>query len=175
MSDETKVSIRAAARSLRVSDTALRKARQRGRCSFNDDGTVDVEKVRLQLAATTNPVRGGRRRPRDDFVSEIQLPDAPAPVTATLASARLRRELAEARRAELDLAHQEGRLGDCEAMTAEYVRHVVAARQMLQAMSSRLAPALAAEAHPKKCAALIDEEVRHVCAKLSHCDEPAST
>ena len=98
MSDETKVSIRAAARSLRMSDTALRKARQRGRCSFNDDGTVDVEKVRLQLAATTNPVRGGRRRPRDDFVSEIQLPDAPAPVTATIASARLRRELAEARR-----------------------------------------------------------------------------
>lgn len=171
--DTTKVSIRAAARLLDVSDTALHKANKRGRCTFNADGTVDVEKIRLQLAANTDPVRGGRRRPRhDSTAAAIQLPGTELPVVApTITSARLRRELADARLAELDLAQKEGGLGDRAAMTAEYMRHVVAARQLLQAMPARLGPIVAAEQDAKKCAALIDAEVHRVCNELSNSDK----
>lgn len=175
MSDDTKLSIRTAARMLGISDTALRKAKSHGRCTFNDDGSVDVEKVRLQLAVSTNPLRGGHRHSKDAFTDATQIPKAAPRFMSTIAGVRLRRELADARRAELALSQLEGKLGEREAMTAEFVKHVIGARQLLQAMSSRLASALAAEVHPKKCAALIDEEVRRVCAELSRCDEPAST
>lgn len=170
MSDgTTKVSIRAAARVLDVSDTALHKARRDGRCTFNDDGTVDVEKVRLQLAANTNPVRGGRRRPNDDQAGASELPKVPPRPSAisTMADARLRRELAEARRAELDLAHQEGRLGDRAAMTAEFVRHVVSARQQLQAIPMRVAAQIAAETDVRTVAHVLDAEIARVCSELS--------
>lgn len=56
------VSIRECARQLGVSDTAIRKAIDAGRCSRLANGMVDVEAVRLGMSSTANPFRGGQRK-----------------------------------------------------------------------------------------------------------------
>ena len=56
------VSVKECARLLGVSDTAIHKAVKAGRCEKNSDGSVDVEAVRLGMALTADPLRGGQRQ-----------------------------------------------------------------------------------------------------------------
>jgi phage terminase Nu1 subunit (DNA packaging protein) len=82
-------------------------------------------------------------------------------------AARLKREQAEAAKSELELEAMRGTLGDREAMADEYVTHVIAARQLLEAIPDRIAPLLAAETSEHECRRLLHDEIAQVCAELS--------
>ena len=56
------VSVKECARQLGVSDTAIHKAIRAERCQKHPDGSVDVEAVRLGMALTADPLRGGQRQ-----------------------------------------------------------------------------------------------------------------
>jgi hypothetical protein len=56
------VPVKECARQLGVSDTAIHKAIKAGRCQKHQDGSVDVEAVRLGMALTADPFRGGQRQ-----------------------------------------------------------------------------------------------------------------
>ncbi len=56
------VSVKECARLLGISDTAIHKAIKAGRCEKHADGSVDVSSVRLGMALTADPLRGGQRQ-----------------------------------------------------------------------------------------------------------------
>lgn len=163
------------AEALGVSKAAFSQHYKRRGCP-----TYSVEAARQWQAQNIDPAQRESSRARAAAKNGLGAARADAGTTPpdgelepmTYENVRRRKELAEAQRAEIELDRLRGRLGDRDAMTSEFVNHVVSARQLLQAMSARLAPMVAAEEDSKKCGALIDAEVRRVCAELSTHEGP---
>ncbi len=161
------LSIRAAAKELGLSDTALRKANRQGRCTFNEDGTVDVEKVRLQLAANNDPVRGGDRRnpappsmPHQSFGAGWQDAAAANRSTGTFQAARAAREAFEAKLAELRYREAIGEYLRKADVELEFSGLFAAVRERLLAVADRVGPLARGAATDAEAIAVIDREVR---------------
>lgn len=186
------VSVKECARLLGVSDTAIHKAIKAGRCEKLADGSVDVEAVRLGMALTADPFRGGQRQagvfgaaPTGSAVSlpgelpgelPLQMPDAaPAAAPAAPESVRGHRPLLDARtlteqaraeREQIELAKLKGTLAEIAPMTRAVHDAMVAARSELLSLPDRLTPLVTPEQDPGKVFGLIEAEVQRVCQNL---------
>ena len=181
------VSVKDCARQLGVSDTAIHKAIKAGRCEKNADGSVNVEAVRLGMALTADPLRGGQRQAgvfgealTGSAVSlpgelPFDAPEATAPATAPAESGRGHRPLLDARtlteqaraeREQIELAKLKGTLGEIAPMTKAVHDAMVAARSELLSLPDRLTPLVTPEQDPAKVYGLIETEVQRVCQTL---------
>ena len=168
------VSIREAARQLGKSDTALRKAEKRGTISFDKDGRVDVEKVRLQLQANTDPSRGGDRRiqnqaetPRGEFGAAWKNQAQNKTTAGTFQAARAAREAYEAKLSELKYRQTVGALvnaADVKRATANKAR---IARDALLSLPARVSAELAAEQDVGKVHDRLTAEIRKICSEIA--------
>lgn len=177
------VSVKECARLLGVSDTAIHKAIKAGRCEKHKDGSVDVEAIRLGMALTADPLRGGQRQAgvfgsasTGSAVSlpgelPLQLPDA-APAAESsrghrpLLDARTLTEQARAEREQIELAKLKGTLAEIAPMTRAVHDAMVAARSELLSLPDRLTPLVTPEQDPAKVYGLIETEVQRVCQTL---------
>lgn len=175
------VPVKECARLLGVSDTAIHKAIKAGRCQKNADGSVTVEAVRLGMALTADPFRGGQRQAgvfgEASTGSAVTLPAAePAALplieggrSAThgpLLAARTASEQARAERDQIELAKLKGTLGEIAPMSRAVHDAMVAARSELLALPDRLTPLVTPEQDPGKVFSLIETEVQRVCQTL---------
>jgi hypothetical protein len=175
------VSIREAARQIGKSEAALRKAAKNGRITLNADGTVDVEKVRLQLAANTDPVRGGDRRqvaapaPQShaNFGAGWSQNDASARTSGTFQAARAAREAFEAKLSELKYREAIGEYLRKADVEREYSNLFAAVRERLLSVAYRIAPLVRASESDAAAIAIIDNEVRLALeASVEHYAQP---
>lgn len=178
------VSVKECARQLGVSDTAIHKAVKAGRCEKHTDGSVDVESVRLGMALTADPLRGGQRQAgvfgEASTGSAVSLPgDLPfhaSEVTAPAAEsgrghrplldARTLTEQARAEREQIELAKLKGTLGEIAPMVRAVHDAMVAARSELLSLPDRLTPLVTPEQDPAKVYSLVEQEVQRVCQTL---------
>lgn len=190
------VSVKECARQLGVSDTAIHKAIRAERCQKHADGSVDVEAVRLGMALTADPLRGGQRQAgvfgEASTGSAVSLPgelpfyasesDAPteqgraaasaATVTDSgrghrpLLDARTLTEQARAEREQIELAKLKGSVAEIAPITRAVHDAMVAARSELLSLPDRLTPLVTPEQDPAKVFGLIETEVQRVCQTL---------
>lgn len=179
------VSVKECARQLGVSDTAIHKAIKAERCQKHPDGSVDVEAVRLGMALTADPFRGGQRQAgvfgEASTGSAVSLPgelplhmpdvhQAPAAETSRghrpLLDARTLTEQARAEREQIELAKLKGTLAEIAPMTRAVHEAMVAARSELLSLPDRLTPLVTPEQDPAKVFGLIETEVQRVCQTL---------
>ena len=176
------VSVKECARLLGISDTAIHKAIKAGRCEKNADGSVNVEAVRLGMALTADPLRGGQRQAGVFGEAETgsavslpgELPEAVAPAAAPdtgrghrpLLDARTLTEQARAEREQIELAKLKGTLAEIAPMTRAVHDAMVAARSELLSLPDRLTPLVTPEQDPGKVYGLIETEVQRVCQTL---------
>jgi hypothetical protein len=183
------VPVKECARLLGISDTAIHKAIKAGRCQKHPDGSVDVEAVRLGMALTADPLRGGQREAgvfgeamTGSAVSlpgelPLLLPDAPpashagpAPESGRghrpLLDARTLTEQARAEREQIELAKLKGTVAEIEPMVRAVRDAMVSARSELLSLPDRLTPLVTPEQDPAKVYGLIETEVQRVCQTL---------
>ena len=177
------VPVKECARLLGVSDTAIHKAIKAGRCSKHPDGSVDVEAVRLGMALTADPLRGGQRQAgvfgEASTGSAVSLPgelpfNAPEAAPAAesgrghrpLLDARTLTEQARAEREQIELAKLKGTLAEIAPMTRAVHDAMVAARSELLSLPDRLTPLVTPEQDPARVFSLIESEVQRVCQTL---------
>jgi hypothetical protein len=183
------VPVKECARLLGISDTAIHKAIKAGRCQKHPDGSVDVEAVRLGMALTADPLRGGQREAgvfgeamTGSAVSlpgelPLLLPDAPpagqagpAPESGRghrpLLDARTLTEQARAEREQIELAKLKGTVAEIEPMLRAVRDAMVSARSELLSLPDRLTPLVTPEQDPAKVYGLIETEVQRVCQTL---------
>lgn len=177
------VSVKECARQLGVSDTAIHKAIRAERCQKHPDGSVDVEAVRLGMALTADPLRGGQRQAgvfgEASTGSAVSLPgelpfNAPEAAPAAessrghrpLLDARTLTEQARAEREQIELAKLKGTLAEIAPMTRAVHDAMVAARSELLSLPDRLTPLVTPEQDPAKVFGLIETEVQRVCQTL---------
>ncbi len=179
------VSVKECARHLGVSDTAIHKAIKAGRCEKHPDGSVDVESVRLGMALTADPLRGGQRQAgvfgeastgsAVSLIGELPLyvpeaPQAPAAETSRghrpLLDARTLTEQARAEREQIELAKLKGSVAEIAPITRAVHDAMVAARAELLSLPDRLTPLVTPEQDPGKVFGLIETEVQRVCQTL---------
>lgn len=190
------VSVKECARQLGVSDTAIHKAIRAERCQKHADGSVDVDAVRLGMALTADPLRGGQRQAgvfgEASTGSAVSLPgelpfyasesDAPteqgraaasaATVTDSgrghrpLLDARTLTEQARAEREQIELAKLKGSVAEIAPITRAVHDAMVAARSELLSLPDRLTPLVTPEQDPAKVYGLIETEVQRVCQTL---------
>ena len=179
------VSIKECARLLGISDTAIHKAIKANRCEKHADGSVDVQAVRLGMALTADPLRGGQRQAgvfgeasTGSAVSlpgelPLMLPDTAAPPVAEssrghrpLLDARTLTEQARAEREQIELAKLKGTLAEIAPMTRAVHDAMVAARSELLSLPDRLTPLVTPEQDPGKVFGIIESEVQRVCQTL---------
>lgn len=82
-------------------------------------------------------------------------------------AARARREEANAKRAEIELAEMTGRLLVAEEVEAVIADAVTTFRVVMEGVGAIVAPQVAAESDPAECRHLIDEQVRAALAELA--------
>lgn len=190
------VSVKECARQLGVSDTAIHKAIKAGRTGKHADGSVDVETVRLGMALTADPLRGGQRQAGvfgeattgsavslPDQAPEsfpalpgelvLQMPEAVTPTNADsgrghrpLLDARTLTEQARAEREQIELAKLKGSVAELAPITRAVHDAMVAARSELLSLPDRLTPLVTPEQDPAKVYSLIETEVQRVCQTL---------
>ncbi len=179
------VSVKECARQLGVSDTAIHKAIKAERCQKHPDGSVDVEAVRLGMALTADPLRGGSREagvfgeastgsavslPGELPLHMPEAPQVPAAETSRghrpLLDARTLTEQARAEREQIELAKLKGTLAEIAPMTRAVHDAMVAARSELLSLPDRLTPLVTPEQDPAKVYGLIETEVQRVCQTL---------
>lgn len=179
------VSVKECARLLGISDTAIHKAIKAGRCEKHPDGSVDVEAVRMGMALTADPLRGGQRQagvfgeastgsavsmPGELSLHMPEAPQAPAADTSRghrpLLDARTLTEQARAEREQIELAKLKGTLAEIAPMTRAVHDAMVAARSELLSLPDRLTPLVTPEQDPAKVFGLIETEVQRVCQTL---------
>jgi hypothetical protein len=179
------VSVRECARQLGVSDTAILKAIKAGRCTRLEDGSVDVEAVRLGMSSTADPFRGGQRQagvfgavpvgpvvsaqeetPPASAPSSPSEPTAKAAAQSPLLDARTLTEQARAERSAIDLAKLKGTVAEIEPMTRAVYDAMVSARSELLALPDRLTPIVTPETDAGKVYTMIEAEVARVCDTL---------
>lgn len=178
------VSVKECARQLGVSDTAIHKAIRAERCQKHADGSVDVEAVRLGMALTADPLRGGQRQAgvfgEASTGSAVSLPGelpftAPETVAPAADSGRGHRPLLDARtlteqaraeREQIELAKLKGSVAEIAPITRAVHDAMVAARSELLSLPDRLTPLVTPEQDPAKVYGLIETEVQRVCQTL---------
>jgi transposase-like protein len=177
------VSVKECARQLGVSDTAIHKAIRAERCQKHPDGSVDVEAVRLGMALTADPLRGGSRQAgvfgEASTGSAVSLPGelpftAPEAAPAAdsgrghrpLLDARTLTEQARAEREQIELAKLKGSVAEIAPITRAVHDAMVAARSELLSLPDRLTPLVTPEQDPAKVYGLIETEVQRVCQTL---------
>lgn len=178
------VSVKECARVLGISDTAIHKAIKAERCTKHADGSVDIEAVRLGMALTADPLRGGQRQAgvfgealTGSAVSlpgelPFSAPDIVAPVVESsrghrpLLDARTLTEQARAEREQIELAKLKGTLGEIAPMVRAVHDAMVAARSELLSLPDRLTPLVTPEQDPAKVYSLVEQEVQRVCQTL---------
>ena len=177
------VSVKECARQLGVSDTAIHKAIKAERCQKYPDGSVDVEAVRLGMALTADPLRGGSRQAgvfgEASTGSAVSLPgelpfNAPEAAPAAessrghrpLLDARTLTEQARAEREQIELAKLKGSVAEIAPITRAVHDAMVAARSELLSLPDRLTPLVTPEQDPAKVFGLIESEVQRVCQTL---------
>jgi len=182
------VSVKECARLLGVSDTAIHKAIKAGRCQKHKDGSVDVEAVRLGMALTADPFRGGQRQAgvfgEASTGSAVSLPGelplhmpeaAPAAAAAAADSGRGHRPLLDARtlteqaraeREQIELAKLKGSVAEIAPISRAVHDAMMAARSELLSLPDRLTPLVTPEQDPAKVYGLIEIEVQRVCQTL---------
>jgi hypothetical protein len=178
------VSVKECARQLGVSDTAIHKAIRAERCQKHADGSVDVEAVRLGMALTADPLRGGQRQAgvfgEASTGSAVSLPgelpftapEAAAPAADSgrghrpLLDARTLTEQARAEREQIELAKLKGSVAEIAPITRAVHDAMVAARSELLSLPDRLTPLVTPEQDPAKVFGLIESEVQRVCQTL---------
>lgn len=178
------VSVKECARQLGVSDTAIHKSIKAGRCEKHADGSVDVEVIRLGMALTADPLRGGRRQAgvfgeasTGSAVSlpgelPLQMPEVAAPAADSgrghrpLLDARTLTEQARAEREQIELAKLKGSVAEIAPITRAVHDAMVAARSELLSLPDRLTPLVTPEQDPAKVYGLIETEVQRVCQTL---------
>ena len=178
------VSVKECARQLGVSDTAIHKAIRAERCQKHPDGSVDVEAVRLGMALTADPLRGGSRQAgvfgEASTGSAVSLPgELPFTASETVApaadsgrghrpllDARTLTEQARAEREQIELAKLKGSVAEIAPITRAVHDAMVAARSELLSLPDRLTPLVTPEQDPAKVYGLIETEVQRVCQTL---------
>jgi hypothetical protein len=149
------MTISAWAATLGISRQAAHKAVKRGQIPLVE-GRLEATRATAIYRATT------RQRVRHQTASASS--DA---AQMSYDEARRRQAVAEACRAEVELAARMGELVSAADVRAVFARHMVAARDRLLNISSRLAPVLANEADAVRIANLIDEEVHQALGELT--------
>lgn len=159
----TGVPIRAAAKALGLAHTSLIRARDRGRCTFNEDGSVDVELVRRQLARNTDTTK-----PRNHLTGNQGGRSAAASVEPTGIS-RAREEKAdyEAKLARLEYEERAGLTVSVEEVTRAASAKVRRTRDLLLAIPDRIDAILAAETDTARCNAIVRDEIDQALGELS--------
>lgn len=114
-------------------------------------------------APATDPVTKRTPAPKRPLATE----STTSTMHARILAARCRREEAEALHAERRALEQAGALVRVEDVDGEYVRHLIAAREIALSLPSRLAPVLAAESDPGAIHARLDEELRRLLHELA--------
>jgi hypothetical protein len=186
------VSVKDCARQLNVSDTAIHKAIKAGRCEKHADGSVNVDAVRIGMALTADPLRGGQRQagvfgeaitgsavslpgelpffPDEGNASTQPPPAAAAAETGRghrpLLDARTLTEQARAEREQIELAKLKGSVAEIAPLTKGVHDAMVAARSELLSLPDRLTPLVTPEQDPSKVYGLIEIEVQRVCQTL---------
>jgi hypothetical protein len=179
------VSVKECARLLGVSDTAIHKAIKAGRCQKHKDGSVDVEAVRLGMALTADPFRGGQRQagvfgealtgsavslPGELPFSLPEASQAPAAESGRghrpLLDARTLTEQARAEREQIELAKLKGSVAEIAPISRAVHDAMMAARSELLSLPDRLTPLVTPEQDPAKVYGLIEIEVQRVCQTL---------
>lgn len=182
------VSIREAARQLGISDTAIRKAIEAGRCSKLQDGSVDVEAVRLGMALTADPTRGGQRQAGQvvgpqmgttvSLQGDVLTPPANIPAGAGEGSsgqgkaqsaymaARTRTEETRAMREQLDLAERMNQVAEVAPMVRAVHDAMSEVNSSLNALADRLTPLVTPETDADKVFSIIEKEVDRIRSVL---------
>src|SRR5713226_3625452 len=118
------------AKALGISRQMLNRHQKAGRLTPEPDGSFDLEKVKVQLAANVKKQRSGSRRKSLSMMAD--------PVAAaqdpTLAKAPLAHELARAKKAELLVGQLEGTLRDARQAELAWSGHIAEARNRLLAI-----------------------------------------
>lgn len=157
------VSVRAAARALGMNQSSLTRARQAGRCTFNADGTVDVAKVRRQLARNTDTSKPRNRltgKPHGNGNGHDLLP------TGVAASRALKADY-EARLSQLEYEREAKLLVSKEAVERAMSEKVRRTRDQLLAIPDRIDALLAAETDVQRCNHLLNEEIERALTELA--------
>jgi phage terminase Nu1 subunit (DNA packaging protein) len=147
-----------------VDPTTVRDAIRAGRITLID-GKVDPDVADVQWARNTR-VRVGSGQRRADPQSAADDPFA-APSLETYEEARRRREMAEAQKAELQLAELQGDLIRTADVRAAHAKRVAGLREALLQIPARLAAVVAAEADQGRCHDILQAELHQVLGQIT--------
>lgn len=152
-----------------VSPSLVTKWGQQGMLVLNDDGLVDVVATDAKLDAQLDRSRGGRGgrpdRGRGTPAQDSREPSDGEP--ESFASARAKREAAQAGLAQLELRKRTGAMVDSGRVTLGETAVFTALRQRIETLPAALAARLAAESDVRKCHALMSAEIRDALNDLS--------
>lgn len=152
--------LRALATEIGVTHPAVLYAKREGRITPEPDGTWDVEKVRRQWRANTDPTKGRSRfKEAAPEKGERRLP--------TIHEVAMIERRARAEMAVMELRHRKGELvekADVEKDAAEMYTRV---RERLLTMPDRVDAILAACTEPAEINRLLREEVEQALTELS--------
>lgn len=95
------------------------------------------------------------------------LPPPPDEAHRSYAASRASREHFEAKLAQLRYQQEIGKLVDASRVRAELGKHLVALRDSLLGLPSRLASQLAAESTPQRCQELVAAEIDAILTRLT--------
>lgn len=135
--------------------------------------TTSIEAARAwHLVHVRQKVRAVAPADRTEAPAGAETTTSPSPVSRagmmhSMLAARLERERADAFRATMQARQLAGELVSVADVRQELAKRLVACREYLLQIPSRLAPLLAAETDPAKCFALMDAELRHALAVLA--------
>lgn len=152
-----------------VSDSYVRRLRRRGALILAADGQIDVAASDAQLAAGLHPLQGGDRRAAlagQEASPAVPLASVPLQGGPSVHEAVRRERLARARLAELELGEESKQLTRTRDVDRAMFTLVRQALERLRSIPSRVRTQVAASTDPRECEAILDEEVRKVCADM---------
>lgn len=188
------VSVRAFARSVGVSHTAIQKAIKAGRITAQPDGTLDPEAAGNEwaayraLAPPPHPLQRPDRPPAPaprvtptlpppldvdgqdgDEAAQGEAPEDGARAAAARGyqTSRAVREAYMARLAKLEFEERQGKLVNADEVKVAAFNTARRARDLLMAMPDRVSSVLAATDDPHEVRRVLAAEVRRVCEELS--------
>lgn len=160
------------------------KLKREGRLVTTPAGLVNVAATDRLLKVTTDPARGGDRTaaPKQEHPHGVESPAGAASGQrggsardlegdAGYRLAATRERMAKAQTAELELAELAGALvrrDDVERLVFALARE---AMDKLMTMPIRVAGQLATESDPRRCAQLLEEEIRRACDGMAKVDQ----
>lgn len=145
--------------------TSVRDAIRAGRITLID-GKIDPDVADVQWARNSRARVGSGQRAAEPPAAPAG-DDLTAPRLLTYEEARRRRELAEAQKAELQLAELQGDLIRTADVRAAYAKRAAGLREALLQIPARLAAVMAAETDQAKCHDLLQSELHQVLAQIT--------